>query len=113
MGGKGGPCGGRPDATGIPFAIGCWTFDIMAIAAAAALSTRETYRTHLNDLVNPTRFRFPNRNTTDRKPESEQRRVPDAVGAGPAAGLIAPRGQFWPGASAVHAEAPERPTQGD
>ena len=39
-----------PGAIDIPFTIGAWTFGITCIAAIAAWSARETYRTHLNDL---------------------------------------------------------------
>ena len=42
-----------PGATDIPFTIGAWTFGITCIAAIAAWSARETYRTHMNDLGNP------------------------------------------------------------
>ena len=43
----------RPAPTNIPLTIGSITFAITAIAAIAALSARETYRVHLNDLGRP------------------------------------------------------------
>jgi MFS family permease len=42
-----------PGSTGIPLKIGAITFAITLIAAIAAISARETYRVHLNDLGNP------------------------------------------------------------
>jgi MFS family permease len=42
-----------PGSTNIPLTIGALTFAITAVAAAAAMSARETYRVHLNDLGNP------------------------------------------------------------
>jgi len=42
-----------PGSTGIPLTIGALAFGVTVIAALAALSARETYRTHLNDLGNP------------------------------------------------------------
>jgi hypothetical protein len=42
-----------PGSTNIPITIGSLTFIITMIAAAAAWSSRETYRVHLNDLGNP------------------------------------------------------------
>jgi MFS family permease len=42
-----------PGSTNIPFVIGSITFAITVIAAVAALSARETYRTALADLGNP------------------------------------------------------------
>jgi MFS family permease len=42
-----------PGATNIPMTIGAITFGITIVAAIAALSARETYRIHLNDLGNP------------------------------------------------------------
>jgi MFS family permease len=41
-----------PGATNIPMTIGAITFGITIVAAIAALSARETYRIHLNDLGN-------------------------------------------------------------
>jgi MFS family permease len=41
-----------PGSTGIPLTIGCLAFGVTVIAALAAMSARETYRTHLNDLGN-------------------------------------------------------------
>jgi MFS family permease len=41
-----------PGSTGIPLTIGALAFGVTVIAAVAALSARETYRTHLNDLGN-------------------------------------------------------------
>jgi MFS family permease len=41
-----------PGSTGIPFTIGCLALGVTVIAALAAMSARETYRTHLNDLGN-------------------------------------------------------------
>ena len=42
-----------PGATDIPLKIGSLTLGIACIVAIAAWSSRETYRTHLNDLGNP------------------------------------------------------------
>ena len=39
-----------PGSTNIPLTIGALTFGITVIAAIAALTARETYRIHLNDL---------------------------------------------------------------
>jgi MFS family permease len=41
-----------PGAANIPLTIGAITFGVTAIAALAALSARETYRIHMNDLGN-------------------------------------------------------------
>jgi MFS family permease len=41
-----------PGSTGIPLTIGALAFAVTVIAALAAMSARETYRTHLNDLGN-------------------------------------------------------------
>jgi len=41
-----------PGSTGIPLTIGALAFGVTVIAALAAMSARETYRTHLNDLGN-------------------------------------------------------------
>jgi MFS family permease len=43
-----------PGASRIPLTIGAITFGITLVAAVAALSARETYRTQLQDLGNPT-----------------------------------------------------------
>jgi hypothetical protein len=42
-----------PGSASIPLTIGAITFVITAIAAVAAMSARETYRIHLNDLGQP------------------------------------------------------------
>src|SRR5262249_28017836 len=42
-----------PGASDIPLKIGSLTLAISAIVAIAAWSSRETYRTHLNDLGDP------------------------------------------------------------
>jgi len=42
-----------PGSTNVPLTIGAITFAITVIAAVAALSARETYRIHLNDLGHP------------------------------------------------------------
>jgi MFS family permease len=42
-----------PGATNIPVTIGAITFGITIIAALAAMTARETYRVHLNDLGQP------------------------------------------------------------
>ncbi len=42
-----------PGAANIPLIIGSITFGITVISALAALSARETYRIHMNDLGNP------------------------------------------------------------
>ena len=39
-----------PGSTNIPLTVGAITFAITIIAAVAALSARETYRVHMNDL---------------------------------------------------------------
>jgi MFS family permease len=39
-----------PGSTNIPLTIGAITFGVTVIAAVAAMSARETYRIHLNDL---------------------------------------------------------------
>jgi MFS family permease len=41
-----------PGSTGIPLTIGALAFGVTVIAALAAMSARETYRVHLNDLGN-------------------------------------------------------------
>ena len=42
-----------PGAANIPLTVGAITLAICAIAAISALSARETYRVHMNDLGNP------------------------------------------------------------
>jgi MFS family permease len=42
-----------PGSTNVPLVIGAITFSVTVIAAVAALSARETYRVHLNDLGQP------------------------------------------------------------
>jgi MFS family permease len=42
-----------PGSTNIPLTIGAITFAITVIAAVAAMSARETYRIHMNDLGRP------------------------------------------------------------
>ncbi|SEE69662.1 Major Facilitator Superfamily protein [Rhizobiales bacterium GAS191] len=42
-----------PGSANIPLTIGAITFAVTIIAAAAAMTARETYRIHLNDLGNP------------------------------------------------------------
>jgi MFS family permease len=42
-----------PGAANIPLTIGAITFAVTVIAAVAAMTARETYRTHLNDLGEP------------------------------------------------------------
>jgi MFS family permease len=42
-----------PGAANIPLTVGAITLAICAIAAVSALSARETYRVHMNDLGNP------------------------------------------------------------
>jgi MFS family permease len=42
-----------PGSTNVPLTIGALAFGITVISALAALSARETYRIHLNDLGNP------------------------------------------------------------
>jgi MFS family permease len=39
-----------PGSTSVPMVIGAWTFGITAVCAIAAVTARETYRVHLNDL---------------------------------------------------------------
>jgi hypothetical protein len=41
-----------PGSTGIPMLIGSITLGITAVAALAALTARETFRVHMNDLGN-------------------------------------------------------------
>jgi hypothetical protein len=41
-----------PGSTGIPLTIGSLAFGVTVISALAAMSARETYRIHLNDLGN-------------------------------------------------------------
>src|SRR5207245_5709567 len=43
-----------PGAANIPLTVGAITFGVTVIAALAALSARETYRIHMNDLGNAT-----------------------------------------------------------
>jgi hypothetical protein len=42
-----------PGSTNIPITVGAIAFGITVIAAVAAISARETYRVHINDLGNP------------------------------------------------------------
>ena len=42
-----------PGSTNIPLTVGAITFAVTIIAAVAAMSARETYRIHLNDLGHP------------------------------------------------------------
>jgi hypothetical protein len=42
-----------PGAANIPLTIGAITFAVTVIAAVAAMTARETYRVHLNDLGEP------------------------------------------------------------
>jgi len=42
-----------PGSTNIPIVVGSIAFGITVIAALAAISARETYRVHINDLGNP------------------------------------------------------------
>jgi hypothetical protein len=42
-----------PGSTNIPLTIGAITFAVTIVAAAAAWSSRETHRIHLNDLGEP------------------------------------------------------------
>jgi hypothetical protein len=42
-----------PGSTNVPLTIGLITFAITIIAAAAAMSARETYRVRINDLGHP------------------------------------------------------------
>ena len=42
-----------PGSTNVPMTIGAITFVITIVAAVAAMTARETYRTHLNDLGDP------------------------------------------------------------
>jgi hypothetical protein len=41
-----------PGSSNIPLTVGAITFGVTVIAALAALSARETYRIHMNDLGN-------------------------------------------------------------
>jgi MFS family permease len=56
-----------PGAANIPLIIGSLAFGITVISALAALSARETYRVHMNDLGNPDAVPVP-------KPEYERLR---------------------------------------
>jgi len=62
-----------PGATDIPMKIGSITLVITIIAAIAAWSARETYRTHMNDLGNPNAVPVP---------EQEYERLREATIAG-------------------------------
>jgi MFS family permease len=57
-----------PGATDIPLIIGSITFGVTVIAALAALSARETYRVHMNDLGKPDAVPVP-------KPEYDRMRA--------------------------------------
>ena len=48
-----------PGSTNVPLTVGAIAFGITVIAAIAALTARETYRVHLNDLGNPTAVPMP------------------------------------------------------
>jgi MFS family permease len=48
-----------PGATNIPFTIGTITLGVTIVAALAAMSARETYRVHLNDLGDPNAAEVP------------------------------------------------------
>ncbi len=50
-----------PGAANIPLIVGSLAFGITVIAAIAALSARETYRIHMNDLGNPDAVPCPSR----------------------------------------------------
>ena len=41
-----------PGSSNVPLTIGCLAFAVTLISALAAMSARETYRVHLNDLGN-------------------------------------------------------------
>jgi Na+/melibiose symporter-like transporter len=41
-----------PGSTNVPLTVGAIAFGVTVIAAVAALSSRETYRVHMNDLGN-------------------------------------------------------------
>ena len=62
-----------PGSTNIPLTIGAITFGITVIAAIAALSARETYRVHLNDLGKPDAVPVP-------KPEYDRMRAQTLAG---------------------------------
>ena len=42
-----------PGSTNVPLTVGAIAFGVTIISALAALSARETYRVHLNDLGDP------------------------------------------------------------
>ena len=64
-----------PGATNIPFTIGTITLGVTIVAALAAMSARETYRVHLNDLGNPDAAEVP-------KPEYDRMREQTLTGSG-------------------------------
>ena len=64
-----------PGSASIPLTVGAITFGVTAIAAVAALSARETYRLHLNDLGHPGTLPVP-------KPEYDRMREQTMMEAG-------------------------------
>ncbi len=64
-----------PGSANIPLTVGAITFGVTAIAALAALSARETYRLHLNDLGHPGTVPVP-------KPEYDRMREQTMLEAG-------------------------------
>ena len=53
-----------PGSTNVPLTIGAIAFGVTVISALAALSARETYRVHLNDLGDPNAVPVARRTTT-------------------------------------------------
>jgi hypothetical protein len=70
-----------PGSHNIPITVGSIALGITAIAAIAALSARETYRIHLNDLGNPDAVPVP-------KPDYDQIRA-GTLNAGRSANVTA------------------------
>ncbi|HLZ66836.1 MAG TPA: MFS transporter [Aliidongia sp.] len=64
-----------PGSQNVPLTVGAITFGVTVIAAIAALSARETYRIHLNDLGKPDAVPVP-------KAEYERLRAQSMAGAG-------------------------------
>ena len=63
-----------PGSANIPLTVGAIAFGITVIAAVAAISARETYRVHINDLGNPNAVPMA-------KAEYEQKRAEAALAA--------------------------------
>jgi hypothetical protein len=64
-----------PGSANIPLTVGAITFGVTVIAAVAAMTARETYRVHLNDLGKPGAVPVP-------KPDYDRIRAQTLAGAG-------------------------------